>query len=202
MRSANNDPVKQWLIVYFYHIRMDTPEPQKQFGLWWACHSISRLKSLIQRDSNSKCRNNIVVFTKNNTKHWCKCFGKFSNQLWKQYPPKNLNHQHLHFTFPSQRNPIPQEVFPPQILLRGHGRLRPVHPWRPWPPGAAPPRRRGLRGLRSAAVSCLGSRGPEAEAAGQNSNGTKGRKNSEKNFGHRKSRKFWKIVATQNPPWT
>ena len=52
-----------WLYTctYLYHIRMDTPEPQKQFGLRWACHSISRLKSLIQRDSNSKCRNNILV---------------------------------------------------------------------------------------------------------------------------------------------
>ena len=96
---------KHWLIVYLYHIRMDTPEPQKQFGLWWVCHSISRLKSLIQLDSNSKCRNNILVLTKNNTKHLCKCFGKFSNKLWKQYPPNTWTINI--FISPSLHNGIP-----------------------------------------------------------------------------------------------
>ena len=52
-----------------YHIRMDTPEPQKQFELWWAWHSISRLKSLSQENSDPKCRNNIVVTT-NNPADW------------------------------------------------------------------------------------------------------------------------------------
>ena len=100
MRPANNDSVKQCLIVY--HIRMDTPEPQKQFRLWWACQSISRLKSLIQRDSDPKCRNNIVVFTNNNTKHWCKCFDTRSRKLWKQYPPKSWT-----ISEPSTFRPLP-----------------------------------------------------------------------------------------------
>ena len=132
----------------------------------------------------SRCvGNNGIVMAKNNTKCSCKCFGKFSNKLWKQYPSKNLNHQHLHFTFPSQRNPIPQEVFPPQILLRGHGCLCSVHPRPPRPPGAAPPRRRGLCGLPSAAVCSLGSPRTRGQAAGQNPNGTKGRKTLRKNLG-------------------
>ncbi len=92
----------------------------------------------------------------------------------------------------SLHNGIPclKEVFPPQILLRGHGPTCSVHPRPPRPPGAARPRRRGLRGLPSAAVFGLGSREPEAEAAGQNPNGTKGRKNSEKNLGTSKVESF------------
>ena len=103
---------------------MDTLETQKQFGLWWACHSISRLKSLIQRDSDPKCRNNIVVFTNNNTKHWCKCFDTLSQNLWKEYPPKSWTiSEPSTYSLPLTRNPMPQEVFPPnpsprpQLLL-------------------------------------------------------------------------------------
>ena len=102
-----------------YHIRMDTLETQKQFGLWWACHSISRLKSLIQRGSDPKCRNNIVVFTNNNAKHWWKCFDTLSNKLWKQYPPKSwtISEPSTSSCTSSQRKPMSHEVsFLPSLL--------------------------------------------------------------------------------------
>ena len=50
--------------------------------------------------------------------------------------------------------------FPTDILLRGHGPSRSVHPRPPSPPGAAGPRNRCLRRLPSAAVCGLGSHGP------------------------------------------
>ena len=113
---------------------MDTLETQKNFGLWWACHSISRLKSLIQRDSDPKCRNNIVVFTNNNTKHWCKCFDTLSKNLWTQYPPKSrtISEPSTSSFTSSQRNPMFHEVSPPisfseataVCMLCIHGRLR------------------------------------------------------------------------------
>ena len=182
---------KQWLIVYLYHIRMDTPEPQKQFGLWWECHSISRLQSLIQRDSNSKCRNNILVLTKNNTKHWCKCFGKFSNKLWKQYPSINLNQQHLKIHSRSLHNdPMPEEVLPPQILLRGNDPNCSVHPRPPSPPGAAPPRRRGRSRLPCAAVFRLGSPRTRGGSRRAEPKRNEGEKKFWENFGYLKSRSF------------
>ena len=123
-----------WLILIAYHIRMDTLETQKQFGLWWGCHSISRLKSLIQRDTDPKCRNNIVVFTNNNTKHWCKCFDTLSKKLRKQYPPKSwtISEPSTSSFTSSQRNPKASWGFPTKNLLeaaaiyvlRIHGRLR------------------------------------------------------------------------------
>ena len=112
VRTANNDPVKQCLITVY--IRMDTPEPQKQFELWWAWHSISRLKSLSQENSDPKCRNDIVVFTNNNTKHWCKCLDTLSKQI-KQYPPKSGTiSEPSTSSYTSQRNPKASWGFPPQ----------------------------------------------------------------------------------------
>ena len=173
MRPANNDPVKQCLIIY--HIRMDTLETQKQFGLWWACHSISRLKSLIQRDPDPKCRNIYI------TKHWCKCFDTLSNKLWKQYPPKRwtISETSTSSFTSSQRNPEASWGFPTNILLRGHGHGGyPSHPRPPSPRGAARPRNRGLARLRCAAVCCLRSRSPR-EATGRTQR-NEGEKNSEK----------------------
>ena len=115
-----------------YHIRMDTPEPQKQFELWWAWHSISRLKSLRQENSDPKCRNNIVLFTNNNTKHWCKCLDTLSKQI-KQYPPKSGTiSEPSTSSCTSQRNPKASWDFPPIspseapaiFVLHIHGRLR------------------------------------------------------------------------------
>ena len=161
---------------------MDTLETQKQFGLWWACHSISRLKSLIQRDSDPKCRNNIVVFTNNNAKHIGETVltrfpNNFETNIHQKIEP-SVNHQHLHASW----------GFPPNIVLRGHGRVRPSHPGPPSPQGAAGPRNRGLWGLPSAAVSSLGSRGPRP-SHGQNPTERRGEKFGE-NFGHLKSWSF------------
>ena len=187
MRPANNDPVKQCLITY--HITMDTLETQKQFGLWWACHSISRLKSLIQRDSDPKCRNNIVVFTNNNTKHWCKCLDTLSKQI-KQYPPKSgtISEPSTSSFTSSQRNPKASWKFPTNILLRGHGHFCSAHPRPPSPPGAARPRNRGLRRLPCAAVFRLRSRSPRP-SHGQNPTEWRG-ENLWEIFGHLKSRSF------------
>ena len=78
---------------------------------------------------------------------------------------------------------MPQEVFP-QILLRGHGEIRPPHPRPPLPRGAAGPRNRCLRGLRCAAVCCLGSRCPR-QAAGR----------TQRNQGEKTLRKFWHLKS-------
>ena len=133
VRTANNDPVKHCLITCIYHIRMDTPEPQKQFELWWAWHSISRLKSLSQENSDPKCRNNIVAFTNNNTKHWCKCLDTLSKQI-KQYPPKSgtISEPSTSSFTSSERNPKASWGFPTKSsseataisVLFIHGRLR------------------------------------------------------------------------------
>ena len=82
--------------------------------------------------------------------------------------------------------PLPQEVFPPQILVRGHGPVGPLHPPLPWPrEAAAQPTRRHSK-LRNAAVFCLGSRGPEAQAPQAEPNRTEGRKTL---------RKFWRLKS-------
>ena len=163
-----------------YHIRMDTPEPQKQFELWWAWHSISRLKSLSQENSDPKCRNNIVVFTNNNTKHWCKCSDTLSKNLWKQYPPKSWTiSEPSTSSFTSQRNPKASWGFPTNILLWGRGYLRPSHPRPPSPSGAAWPQSRGLWRLPRAAVCCLGSRSPRPS------------RRQNPNEGRKFLRKFW-----------
>ena len=113
---------------------MDTLETQKQFGLWWACHSISRLKYLIQRVSDPKCRNNIVVFTNNNTKPLVQMFwhaSKHHDKNINQNVEPSLNHQHFHslphngiqcfMRFPS---PISSSEATTPFVLRIHGRLR------------------------------------------------------------------------------
>ena len=85
----------------------------------------------------------------------CKGFG------W-HFPAKteNLNHQHcikcIHFLQPSYAS----GTFRPRTLVRGHGRLRPLHPGQPWPRGASRQPTHGRPRLRSAAVSSLTSRGP------------------------------------------
>ena len=167
---------------------MDTPEPQKQFELWWAWHSISRLKSLSQENSDPKCRNNIVVFTNNNTKHWCKCLDTLSRQI-KQYPPKSGTiSEPSTSSFTSQRNPKASWGFPTNILLRGHGPGCSLHPRPPSPRGAAGPRNRGRRQLPFAAVFRLGSRS-RSPSHGQNPTEGSGEKVWE-NFGRLKSRSF------------
>ena len=107
---------------------------------------------------------------------------------------KHLNHQHLH----ALHNGITCLMrFPPQILLRGHGRIdSPSHERPPSPPGAAGPRNGGLARLPNAVVFCLGSRSPRPSHR-QKPNGTKGRKirrqfwclksQSIENCGHSKS---------------
>ena len=45
-------------------------------------------------------------------------FWSIFQQIVKTISTKHLNHQHLHFTFPSQRNPMFHEVFPPNPPLR------------------------------------------------------------------------------------
>ena len=92
MRPANNDPVKQCLIIY--RIRMDTLETQTQFGLWRACHSFSRLKSLIQRDSDPKRASVLTRFPKN-------CVKQYPQKSWTISEPSTSS-------FTSQRNPPPR----------------------------------------------------------------------------------------------
>ena len=176
--------------------------------------------------ANRGVGNNGVAMAKNNTKAkcWCKCFGRYSPQELKaiylskhepstssylsKHEPSTWIENNIYQTtwtinifihIPSQRNPMPQQVFLPQILLRGHGCLCSVHPRPPWPPGAAPPRGRGLWGLPSAAVRCLGSREPEAEAGGQNPTERRGEKFWDKFWAPQKS-KFWKLLPLKILP--
>ena len=182
-----------------YHIRMDTREPQKQFELWWAWHSISRLKSLSQENSDPKCRNNIVVFTNNNTKHLCKWRfpKKCENNIHQKVEP-SVNHQHLH-SLPHNGIPRPREVSPPisfsgataHFVLRIHVRLRLEEP---------------LDHRIAAEGSCVEQRCVASGAAARGKppaepNGTKGRKFWDK-FWCLKSRSFWKFWPLKNPPWT
>ena len=178
-----------------YHIRMDTPEPQKQFELWWAWHSISRLKSLRQENSDPKCRNDIVVFTNNNTKHWCKCLDTLSKKSWKQYPPKSgtISEPSTSSYTSSQRNPMPHEVSEATALcvLCIHGRLR-----------LQEPLDHGIAAFEGCPVQrCFAS---GAAARGQATGRTQpneGEKNSQKIWAPQKS-KFWKLWPLKNPPWT
>ena len=132
MRPVNNDPVKQCLIIY--HIRMDTPETQKHF---------SKLRTLIQRDSNSRCRqrNNRDHTEQHYIQHdihvyinvganifWLNLFYK---KCSKKYPPKTWTID-IFILFPCNRIPRPHEVSLPKssseatavFALRIHGRLR------------------------------------------------------------------------------
>ena len=185
-----------------YHIRMDTPEPQKQFELWWAWHSISRLKSLSQENSDPKCRNNIVVFTNNNTKHWCKCLDTLSKQI-KQYPPKSGTiSEPSTSSYTSQRNPKASWGFPPQYPTP-----RPRLSSFSTSTAAFASRSRSTTEswpLRAAASSGVLPREPRPEASHrQNPTERRGEKFSE-NLGASKV-EVLEIVATQNtknPPWT
>ena len=198
VRTANNDPVKQCLITVY--IRMDTPEPQKQFGLWWACHSVSRLKSMMQRDSDPKCRNNIVVLTNNNTKHWCKCLDTLSKQI-KQYPPKSGTiSEPSTSSFTSQRNPKASWGFTPIssseatavfVLLRVHSRLRLQEPL---DHGIV-----AVQGCQVQRCSASGGRSPRPSRR-RNPKERRG-ENSEKTWAPQKS-KFWKLWPLKNPRWT
>ena len=202
VRTANNDPVKQCLITVYtciYHIRMDTPEPQKQFELWWAWHSISRLKSLSQENSDPKCRNNIVVFTNINTKHWCKCLDTLSKKLWKQHPPKSWTISEpstCSFTS-SQRNPMFHEISPPissseataVFVLCIHGRLR-----------LQEPLDHGIVASLGCVVQRCSASGAAArsQATGRTQR-NEGEKSSQKILGNSKV-KFWKLLPLKNLP--
>ena len=183
-----------------YHIRMDTLEPQKQFGLWWAWHSISRLNPWVKKAPTQSVGTIIVVFTNNNTKHWCKCLDTLSKQI-KQYPPKSgtISEPSTSSFTSSRRNPKASWGFPTNILLRGHGPVCSVHPRPPSPPGAAGPRNRDLFGMPRAAVCCLGSRGPRAS---HRQNPTEWRGEIFQKFCAPQKSKFWKFWPLKNPPWT
>ena len=64
--------------------------------------------------ANRGVGNNGVVMAKNNTKCWCKCFGRYSPQELKTISTKKLEPSTSSFTFHSQRNPMSHEVFPPK----------------------------------------------------------------------------------------
>ena len=190
MRPANNDPVTQCLIIY--RIRRDTPEPQKQFGLWWAGHSISRLKSLIQRDSDPKWRNN--------TKHWCKCFDTLSTKLWKQYPPKSWTiNIFMHFTtechgimrFPSPISSF--EATAPVRPVASTARLR-----------LQEPLDHGIVAVEGCQVQRRFASGAAVRrpSHGQNPNRNEGEKNIWEKFWAPQKSKFWKLWPLINPPWT
>ena len=192
MRTANNDPVKQCLIIY--HIRMDTPEPQKQFELWWACHSISRLKPLIQRDSDPKCRNNIYsCIHKQQHQTLVQMFWHSFQQIVKTISTKKLNHQwniniFIHF-----------------LTTESQGLMRFPHQYPPPRPRlslsctstvAFASRSRSTtesRPLRAAKCSGVMPQQPQPEAKPQaEPNRTKGRKILRKFRAPQKS-KFWKL---------
>ena len=113
--------------------------------------------------------------------------------------PRNIWTINILILFPSQRNPMFQEISLHNILLRGHNFCCSVHPRPPSPRGAAGPQNRGRWQLRRAAVCCLRSRSPR-QATGRTQR-KEGEKNSE-NFGHFKSQNFWKFWPLKNPPWT
>ena len=83
---------------------MDTPETQKHF---------SKLRTLIQRDSNSRCRQRHNRDHSNTCKCWCKCFlaDTFYKKCSKKYPPKTWTINIL-ILFPCNGIPRPQEISP------------------------------------------------------------------------------------------
>ena len=90
-----------------------------------------------------------VGITKNNTKYQCQKF--WQNTFHKIVEYLKLEPSTFH-PLPHVKIPLPQEVFPPQILVRGHGRLCSSHPPPPWPRWAAARPTRG----RSWAAKCSG----------------------------------------------
>ena len=140
--------------------------------------------------ANWSLGNDTIVIIKNNRKSWCKCFGTLAHFPGSQNKTNETLEPSTSFST-SQRS-HPSTGFPHQILLRGNGCLRPLHPRPPSPRQTAGPRNRGLRQLRSAVVFCLRSRGPRPS-----------HRRSEKIWAPQKSKswKLWPLDVLRPSSW-
>ena len=175
------------------------------FGLQWSLQNITKLYNYQNKIVNRTC----LVCTleqkgcrkrkgnQKNTHCWCKMvqvyFVWLSPQELKTISTKHLNHQHLHFTFPSQRNPMPQEVFPTKssseatavFVLHIHGRLglqEPLHHGNVAESGCHDVQR----------CPASGAANPRRKPQGRTQTERSGEKVWE-NFGHLKSRSLGKL---------
>ena len=167
------------------------------FGLQWSLKNITKLKSSIEHilsvHWNKRGAENVKA-TKKTPNVGANAFWLiFSTKTESNtYPKKNLNHQHLHFTFPSQRNPMPQEVFPPKssseatavFVLHIHGRL-----------GLQEPLHHGIVAFPGCEVQrcpASGAADPRRKPPGSTQRERRGEKLWEKIWAPQKS-KFWKL---------
>ena len=110
--------------------------------------------------ANRGVGNNGVVMAKNNTKCWCKCFGRYSPQELKTISTKKLEPSTSSFTFHSQRTPMPHEVFPPKSSSAEFGH--------DWLIGSSRRRRRWMRRTSFASTAVFASRSRWTTESGPN----------------------------------